>query len=119
MLQAATLGPDDARLILARRASEMLEGGRVARLSPAGRQVLDRLATRLGVRAFDASLVIAIAQDAARNGESVESRSVGGRLAMTRGAAREARREWLWPSMAAAGLAVAIFTFLIRWIGGN
>lgn len=65
---AAGLSPSDARRILALRTAEMLDGGTLARLAPARRRSLLRTARILGVREFDANLVIAIAQDAARRG---------------------------------------------------
>lgn len=64
------LPPHDARRVLAVAAFTALEGGRAAVLRPVRRQRLSRLAAQLGLRLFDASLIIAIAQDAARHGES-------------------------------------------------
>lgn len=119
MIAASGLSPDDARLILARRAGEMLEGGRLAQLAPARRQKLERLAVQLGLRAFDSSLVIAIAQDAARHDEPVEAAS--GRLALVpRPGAHEPRDSAaiLWGVLAAAVVAAAALGALVRWVAG-
>lgn len=66
----ARLTADDARRILALRTAEALDGGRAAVLRPESRRRLLQLAHMLGVRAFDANLVIAIVQDGARRGET-------------------------------------------------
>ena len=119
MMSAAALPAEDARLILARRTAEQLEGGRLARLSPMRRRGLERLSTRLGLREFDASLVIAIAQDAARNGERVESNAVGGRLQMVREPTSPARGgAWAWRLASATALAAVMLLGLVRWVGG-
>lgn len=68
---AAMLPPDDARWMFAQEVASRLEGGRAALLRPADRRELVEVAGRLGVRAFDANLVIALVQDAARRGEDV------------------------------------------------
>lgn len=66
---AQTLDATDARWVLAIRVAEAIEGGRAAILTPERRQRLLRLAVKMGLREFDANLVIAIVQDAARTGE--------------------------------------------------
>ncbi|MGP1345722.1 MAG: hypothetical protein ACTS3F_03530 [Phycisphaerales bacterium] len=58
---------DRGRVFLA-GASAALEGGRAAILRPARRRRLDRLARSLRIRPFQAALIIAMAQDAARMG---------------------------------------------------
>ncbi|HEB61273.1 MAG TPA: hypothetical protein ENJ06_05550 [Phycisphaeraceae bacterium] len=62
----ANLNPNDARWVLALRTAQSLQG---AQLLPEKRESLLRLATHLGMRPFDANLVIAIVQDRARRGE--------------------------------------------------
>ncbi|MCC6322342.1 MAG: hypothetical protein IT438_13005 [Phycisphaerales bacterium] len=57
---------DDPRWLLARRAFEQLQGGTAAILPPESRTRLNTVGRRLGLRAFDISLVIAIVQDHAR-----------------------------------------------------
>ncbi|RMD60790.1 MAG: hypothetical protein D6824_08935 [Planctomycetota bacterium] len=66
---SAQLGEEDVRRIFAARVAESIEGGRAALLPLEKRMRLLETARRLGIRPFDASLVIAIAQDAARRGE--------------------------------------------------
>ncbi len=64
--RAARLTEHDARRILALRASEALQGGRAALLTPERRERLMTISRAMGLRPFDASLIIAIVQDAAR-----------------------------------------------------
>lgn len=59
----------DPRWVLAVAAVRSLEGGRAAILPSEERERLVRLAGALGLRAFDAALVIAVVQDAARRGD--------------------------------------------------
>jgi hypothetical protein len=118
MLTASGLAPTDARVVLARRASELLEGGRAARLAPERRQGLERLATRLGLRAFDASLVIAIAQDAARTGTHAGSSDVEGRLGLVGAPAERAAFPGRWTVVAAAGLALVMVCAAVQWVTG-
>jgi len=66
---SSKLKGDDVRRIFALRVEESLEGGRAALLPLERRQRLMGVARRLGIRAFDANLVIAVAQDRARRGE--------------------------------------------------
>lgn len=66
---AAMLSPFDARMIFAEQVARRLEGGGAAILRPQVREGLVAQAHRLGMRTFDANLVIAIVQDAARRGE--------------------------------------------------
>lgn len=66
---ASNLSPMDARRIFAARVAESIEGGKAALLPVERRQGLMRVARTLGIRTFDANLVIAIAQDAARRGQ--------------------------------------------------
>ena len=61
----------DARGVFAARVAESLEGGRAAVLRPARRRRLIRIARMLGIREFDAHLLIALAQDRARRGEAL------------------------------------------------
>ena len=68
---AAAMTHEDARLVMAARVAESLQGGRAAVLRPEKRMNLLRLATRLGIRPFDANLIIAIVQDSARRGETM------------------------------------------------
>jgi len=67
--RAAALSPSEAREMLTMRVSELLQGGRAAILTPERRARAIRIARMLGVRDFDAHLVIAVVQDRARRGE--------------------------------------------------
>jgi hypothetical protein len=65
--------PADPRWVLAAAAITALDGGRAAILAPARRRRLMTTAVALGLREFDASLIIAIVQDAARRGEPLNA----------------------------------------------
>lgn len=62
--------PADARWTLASETQRALQG---AVLAYEDRRRLLALANKLGVRAFDANLILAIVQDRARRGETLES----------------------------------------------
>jgi hypothetical protein len=66
--KAATMSALDPRWALAVRVSSMLQGGRAAILPPESRRFLVSLGKDINLRPFDANLVIAIVQDAARAG---------------------------------------------------
>lgn len=66
--KAASLSALDPRWALAVRTNSMLQGGRAAVLPPESRRFLVGLGKDINLRAFDANLVIAIVQDAARAG---------------------------------------------------
>lgn len=73
MRSAAALPEADARAIFAQGVERNLEGGRAAILRPENRRRLLTHAAELGLRTFDASLIIAIAQDAARRSRAPRS----------------------------------------------
>jgi len=83
---AASLDAADARWVLAVRTTMALEGGQAAILRPDARRTLVAMAMKMGLRTFDAALVIAIAQDAARMGEAL-SGPAQSRLSLVRPAA--------------------------------
>lgn len=64
---AAELSPTDVRWLFAQETARRLEGDKQAILRPQRRRDLHALATKVGLRPFDANLVIAIVQDAARH----------------------------------------------------
>jgi hypothetical protein len=88
----ARLDAADARWVLAVRTTMAMEGGRAAILRPEARRKLTSMAVKMGLRPFDAALVIAIAQDAARTGEAL-SGPPGERLTMVRGAAKSSENQ--------------------------
>ena len=123
---AASLAPGDSRRILALRVMESLEGGRAAILRPEARHQVLSLATSLGLRAFDANLVIAIVQDGARRGETSLDADGESRLQLVGGGTieRGRRRRVMMHNVAvnliAAGvLGVGVAAVLIAWILGH
>ncbi len=72
----------DARWVFAARVAESLEGYSAAIVTPEKRDQLLRLATVLGLRPFDANLIIAIVQDSVRCGLDPLSQSTADRLQM-------------------------------------
>jgi len=82
--QAAAIDAVDARWVLACRVAATLEGGRAAILRPESRDRLLSQATRLGLRQFDANLIIAIVQDSARCGEEPLGLATAERLPLIR-----------------------------------
>ena len=81
---ASTLGVDELREAFSARVAESLEGGRSAILRPERRKRLVDLGTRMGIRAFDAHLLIALTQDAARRGEVAMAEEGGAHAAPAR-----------------------------------
>lgn len=114
---AAAMPATDARWVMAVRVSEALEGGRAAVLRPRARSNLLTTARVLGLRPFDANLVIAIVQDAARRGESPLGFETADRLAMVAPPppASAGRAGWL---LAALVLGVAWAGVLVAWLSG-
>jgi hypothetical protein len=112
----------DARWVFAARVGESLEGHSAAVLPPEKRERLMRLAEVIGLRAFDANLIIAIVQDSVRCGLEPLSRSTADRLAMVAGAGSTTRRAGGWSRAMvvawAAMLGAMGATALIRWVGG-
>lgn len=110
----------DPRWVLAARAASLLEGGRAALLTPDRRRRLMSLADRMGLRPFDASLVIAIVQDSARtgNGSVLSSPGVAGRLRLVGGAAPPAGRTGvpLLQVLLSLLLGVAVFVAALGWL---
>lgn len=129
---ATTLTPDDARLITAKLAAEAIEGGRAAIIRPEVRRRLVATATGMGLRPFDANLVIAIVQDDARTGAGPAglasrvrasiSREASSRVALVRpGHQTPSQKRSLRPLsllLGAAALGVLIATAVARWITG-
>jgi hypothetical protein len=66
------IAPTDPRWLFAARVAGAVEGGRAGIIRPENRDRLMRIARLLGLRAFDASLVIAMVQDTARRGEAIQ-----------------------------------------------
>lgn len=114
---AAGLSAVDARWVLAVRVTQSLEGGKAGVLSPEKRQRLIAFATGMGLRAFDANLIIAIVQDAARTGTGPLSPEVEGRLRMVAEANTTAKPASPWLMIAMSGVAGALIaSVIIGWI---
>jgi len=112
----ASLEPTDPRWILAARTYASLEG---STLTPEKRARLQRTAERIGVRPFDANVIIAIVQDQARRGESIDAALPTLNL-LENPAPTGRRREQsplLWIAAMAGGVVAAMI--LIRWFIGN
>ncbi len=90
-------------------------------LTPEKRQRLTRLATRLGLRAFDASLIMAIVQDGARSGDGALGHAVADRLKLVGGPPAEvqaSRVSFAVHVVAGVALGVLATLALIRWVAG-
>lgn len=108
-----SLQPTDPRWVLAARAYAQLQG---ATLSMERRQRVMRTAGRLGVRPFDASLIIAIVQDRARRGEGLQSAAPT--LALVAPPGRRSAAVYWARWIAAVAAAIVVNAFLIWWICG-
>jgi hypothetical protein len=92
----AGLGDLDARWIVALRAGALLEGGRAAIMTPASRRYVIDLARDMGLGAFDANLIIAIAQESARRGEALTTPAARQRVSMVAPARHAPGPEGAW-----------------------
>ena len=113
---AAALSLDDARIAFALRVADRLDGGRAAILTPEARRRLLRESTRMGLEPFDASLVIAIVQDAARRGETAENPMTTGRLKLVKPARKRSLDGVLLPAATAIILALIAFVSMMSWV---
>lgn len=115
---AAALDTFDARWVLAVRAADALEGSRAAVLRPEARSRLLTTARTMGLRPFDANLVLAIVQDAARQGQTPRDFETIDRLMLVGKPERTAVRApafWVVISLAAS---VVWAMALIWWLAG-
>jgi hypothetical protein len=74
-----------------------------------------RSARQMGMRDFDASMIIAIVQDQARRGVNLDGKS--GALALLSPPDQERRSTTVLRWVAAIAGAVALNAMLIRWLG--
>ena len=123
--RAASLSQSEAREILTLRVTELLQGGRAAILTPERRSRAIRIARMLGVRDFDAHLVIAVVQDRARRGE-ISLPATGQDAGRTSGVEGNQRRLALGEGRgtivalqiaAATLLAAAMLLGVMNWLG--
>lgn len=81
---ASGMSPADARWVFALRAASALEGGLAGIIRPEVRERLVHDARKLGLRPFDANLIIAIVQDGRRSGVGALNPDVESRLTLVR-----------------------------------
>jgi hypothetical protein len=112
---ASTLSPHDARWRLAVDVAGSLEGGRAAMLTPEKRRRLLARAGDLGLRPFDANLVLAVVQDAAMEGRSL-SPETQTRLLMVRPADPALLSSHGRKFVAALILAAAMMMGVVVWV---
>lgn len=110
---AADISTFDARWVLAVRAADSIEGGRAAVLRPEARQRLVSTARGMGLRPFDANLVLAIVQDAAREGRTPRDLETIDRLMLVGEPERAARTSSAWMVLLLA--CSAVWTVAIVW----
>lgn len=121
-LSSAAMSASDARWAFAVRVAASIEGGRAGILRPAVRQKLVQQATQLGLRPFDANLVIAIVQDSSRTFGSPLSDQAADRLKLVRDPREARRHEQRWSpwvmSLAVSLIAIALAWTVINWLRG-
>ncbi len=100
---ATDLDPQDPRWLVAVETASQLEG---SLLSFERRERVLAFAARVGVRTFDANLIIAAVQDRARRGEPLESTMSTVALAAAPRAARARGDRWLYVMTALAAIAL-------------
>ncbi len=110
--QNPTLEPTDPRWVLAVRAYSQLQG---SALTPERRERVMRTARHLGVRPFDANVIVAIVQDQARRGEGLSGAAPTLELIKRPERVRSAGSAWMrW--VAAIATAIAANALLIMWL---
>lgn len=115
---AAAIETTDARWVLAVRAADALEGGRAAVLKPEVRAKLLTSAKTMGLRPFDANLILAVVQDSARQGRPPGDAATIGRLSLVGPPERSAGR-WSTPSIVLLlGLSAVWAVALVWWLVG-
>ncbi len=111
---------DDPRWVLATKTRQELQGPAI---NPDKRAKLLSLATKLGIRAFDANLVIAIVQDEARRGElplsvTAPAPKLLDRLTIIPPVKKQPHNQsWIWMAITVVttiALAAIIFLALVR-----
>lgn len=119
---ASGLAALDPRWIFAVQVAKSLEGGRAALLVLERRQKLLTVAAGLGLRPFDANLVIAVVQDGVRTGEGGLGHDAESRLRLVRPVGRRSMFSestiYLMVSGATAVVALGIFLVALAWLRG-
>ncbi|MBS0198304.1 MAG: hypothetical protein JSR77_16245 [Planctomycetes bacterium] len=105
---AGGLSVDDMRDVFAAAVVGALDGGRAAILRPQVRRRLVAGAVATGMRPFEANLVIALVQEATRNGRTVRARMIP--------ITRTPRTRWVWSVVATLLIAAAILGAMVLWV---
>ena len=108
------IDPADPRWMLACATRDALQG---SVLTYENRRKVMLLAQRVGIRPFDANLIVAIVQDRARRGETIESAADAISVVPAPEAPAPPRRSvaaWTWA--AAILVAILVDTVLIGWL---
>lgn len=118
--RSASLTVQDARWAFAVRVASSIEGGKAGIMRPEVRTRLLTQAGHLGLRPFDANLIIAIVQDSARTGGNGLDEHAANRLKLIRGP-QEVVRAARWPfalAMVSSMIALVLAWLVIRWLQG-
>jgi len=111
---SARLDPSDPRWVLAVRTQSQLQG---TVLTPERRERVMATARTLGIRPFEANVIMAIVQDHARCGRRLDE--ISGQLALLQGRS-SADRMTPWLAVGAAIVAASATALLIvRWLLGT
>ena len=116
---AQALPEGDLRLVFAIDVAKALQGGRAAILTPERRRDLVAGAESMGMRPFDANLVIAMVQHAAREGEDAAGPGAMGALPLIRGGERRAGRKAgvsFGVLFGITGVVAAALFYGLRWL---
>jgi hypothetical protein len=107
-----TLDPTDPRWAIACATRDALQG---SVLTYENRRKVMLLAQRVGIRPFDANLIVAIVQDRARRGEPIED-AADALSVIPKPSARPRRAATAWIWAAAILVAILVDAVLIGWL---
>jgi len=115
---SAAIDSTDARWVFACRVATSLEGGRAAILRSEVRDRLVGQANHLGLRQFDANLIIAIVQDSARCGHEPLGLPTAERLPLIRRAHEPSSPSLPIPTRIAiaAVIGLALGAMMVHWV---
>jgi hypothetical protein len=105
------INPADPRWVLAARAHSQLDG---AALAPDKRDKLMKLAQQLGIRPFDAAVIVALVQDRARRGRSLHDITTTLQMIPLREVSTGSHVLWRWGAAIICALVGA--ALLIQWV---
>lgn len=114
---------NDVRRVLALEAARSLEGGRAAILGPDQRRYLVQRGQKLGLRPFEANLVISVVQDGARQGRPLADPEVQRSIDVIPSPAKGDlwNDPWTWARLwlAAAALGGLLMVVLFEWFSAG